>query len=158
MHPLAEIFCRSGSRFVLAALVVLHGSVGRADGDGGEFVAGNPLTEQKGISADTKAVVPQMRVYRDPRTGRIGPPPPGVAPLELTDIERGMVNRSDQGLRPITLPGGAVAVDLQGRYRNMAVATIGIDGKPAIDCVLTSEQASLTTMHVGEQDTMGQGK
>jgi hypothetical protein len=92
-----------------------------------------------------------------PQTGRFGPPPPGVAPMGQTDIERGMVSRSDQGLRPITLPDGAVAVDLQGRYRNMAVARIGIDGKPAVDCVLTSEQAS-RSMHAGEQETSGQGK
>jgi hypothetical protein len=157
MHRLTEIFCRCGSCFVLAALALLHGSVGRADGDGNEFVAGNLLTAQKRISAETKAAVPQMRVYRDPWTGRIGPPPPGVAPLKLTDIERGMVSRSDQGLRPITLPGGAVAVDLQGRYRNMAVARIGTDGKPAIDCVVTAAQAS-RSMHAGEQAKSGQGK
>ncbi len=52
-----------------------------------------------------------------------------------------MLNRSDQGLKHRTLPGGAVAVDLQGRYQNMAVATVGADGKAAVNCVLTPAQA-----------------
>ena len=42
--------------------------------------------------------------------------------------EQRMLNRSDQGLRPRSLPGGGVAVNLQGRYRNMAVATVGAGG------------------------------
>lgn len=53
-----------------------------------------------------------------------------------------MLSRSDQGLQPRTLPGGAVAVDLQGRYRNMAVATVGANEKAAVNCMLTPEQAT----------------
>jgi hypothetical protein len=157
MHRLRENFCRGGSFFVLAAFVVLHITEGNAAGDKTKLVTGSLPTEQEEISAETKTAVPHLQVYRDPQTGRFGPPPPGVAQMGQTDIERGMVSRSDQGLRPITLPDGAVAVDLQGRYRNMAVARIGIDGKPAVDCVLTSEQAS-RSMHAGEQETSGQGK
>ena len=69
----------------------------------------------------TPAVAQGLRVYRDPKTGRLGSPPPGVQPPGLSIAEQHMLNRSDQGLQSRALPGGGVAVDLQGRYRSMAV-------------------------------------
>jgi hypothetical protein len=53
-----------------------------------------------------------------------------------------MLSRSDQGLRSRILPGGGVAVNLQGRYRNMAVATVGADGKAAVNCLGSPAQAA----------------
>jgi hypothetical protein len=53
-----------------------------------------------------------------------------------------MLNRSDRGLVLRTLPGGGVIVNLQGRYRSMAVATVDSDGKTAVNCTLTPEQAA----------------
>ena len=89
MHRLRENFCRGGSFFVLAAFVVLHITEGNAVGDKTKLVTGSLPTEQEEISAETKTAVPHLQVYRDPQTGRFGPPPPGVAPMGQTDIERG---------------------------------------------------------------------
>ena len=75
-------------------------------------------------------------------------------PLGLTAAEQRMLSRSDQGLQPRTLPGGGVAVDLQGRYRNMAVATVGADGQAAVNCALTPDQAA-AALQAGQQSTAG---
>jgi hypothetical protein len=89
----------------------------------------------------TPASAQGLRVYRDPKTGRLGPPPTGVQPPGLSVAEQQMLNRSDAGLQPRTLPGGGVAVDLQGRYQSMAVATVGVDGQTAVNCAVTPAQA-----------------
>lgn len=91
-----------------------------------------------------------MRVYRDPDTGRLGPPPAGVQPHGLCVAQQQMLNRSDEGLQQRTLPGRGVAVDLQGRYQSMAVATVGADGQASVNCVLTPEQAE-AALHAGQQ-------
>ena len=93
-------------------------------------------------------------VYRDPQTGRLGPPPAGLVPLGLTTAEQRMLNRSDQGLQSRTLSGGGVAVDLQGRYRSMAVATVGADGQAAVNCELTPAQVA-AALRAGQQAKTG---
>lgn len=83
-----------------------------------------------------------LRVYRDPATGKIGPPPADFQPPGLSIAEQQMLNRSDHGLQERTLPNGAVVIDLQGRFRSMAVATTGTEGKPAVNCTHTVSEAS----------------
>jgi hypothetical protein len=83
-----------------------------------------------------------MRVYRDPQTGRLGPLPTGVVPPGLTISEQRMLSRSDQGLKSRTLPSGGVAIDLQGGYRNMSVATVGSDGQATVNCAITPAEAA----------------
>jgi len=82
-----------------------------------------------------------MRVYRDPQTGRLGPPPAGVVPPGLTISEQQMLSRSEQGLKSRTLPSGGVAIDLQGRYRNMSMATIVSGEQATVSCVITPGEA-----------------
>jgi hypothetical protein len=82
-----------------------------------------------------------MRVYRDPATGQLGPPPEGIKPLGLSIAEQQMLSRSDRGLRARILPSGAVAVNLQGRFMSMAVATRDSQGKPAVSCAITPHDA-----------------
>jgi hypothetical protein len=84
-----------------------------------------------------------LRVYRDPRTGQLGPPPPGMKFPALSAAELRMLNRSDTGLQARLLPGGGVAVDLQGRYRNMVVTTIDARGSAAVNCAQTPAQAAV---------------
>lgn len=67
--------------------------------------------------------------------------PPGMQPPGLSVAEQRMLNRSDLGLQSRVLPGGGVAVDLQGRYQSMAVATVDADGQAAVNCAITQEQA-----------------
>jgi len=135
-------FITVGSSIALTALLVLHaGLVGAGGYADAPVSAGVPA-----VIPDRTAQVPVaaqgIRVYRDPRTGRFGPPPPDVQPPELSAAELHMLDRSDRGLQSRILPGGGVAIDLQGRYRNMAVATVRADGQAAVNCALTPAEAA----------------
>lgn len=94
------------------------------------------------VAAETPIEANGLRVYRDPISGRLGPPPAGTPPPGLSIIEQQRLNRSDRGLRARSLPNGAVAIDLQGRFRSMAVATTDARGKPAVNCTLTPTEAN----------------
>mgnify|MGYP006870735355 FL=1 len=83
-----------------------------------------------------------LRVHRDPISDRLGPPPAGVAPPGLSIAEQQTLNRSDRGLRARSLPNGAVAIDLQGRFSSMAVASTDTRGQPAVNCALTPKEAN----------------
>lgn len=70
-----------------------------------------------------------QRVYLDPQTGRLlRQPPPGAPALILSPEELNMLSTSHQGLVERPLPRGGYVLDLQGRFRNMAVATVAEDG------------------------------
>jgi hypothetical protein len=74
-----------------------------------------------------------QRVYLDPDTGRLlSEPPPGAPVMTLSPEELNMLSTSDAGLVVIPLPGGGKMVDLQGRLRHMAVATVADDGSIVI--------------------------
>jgi len=102
-------------------------------------------TEESGLlterAAQIQVATQDVRVYRDPQTGRLGPLPAGVVPPGLTISEQQMLSRSDQGLKSRTLPRGGVAIDLQGRYRNMSIATIGSGEQATVNCVITPGEA-----------------
>lgn len=115
-------------------------------------------TEETGLlterAAQIQTATQSIRVYRDPQTGRLGPRPAGVAPLGLTISEQRMLSRSDQGLKSRTLPRGGVAIDLQGRFRNMSIATIGSDEQAAVNCVITPDEAA-AIFRAGHQSATG---
>ena len=70
-----------------------------------------------------------QRVYLDPDTGRLlSEPPPGAPVMTLGPEELNMLSTSDAGLVETPLPTGGVMIDLQGRFRHMAVATVADDG------------------------------
>lgn len=74
------------------------------------------------------AVIAQ-RVYLDPQSGRLlSKPPPGADVLTLSPAELNMLSTSHDGLVERPLPGGGYMVDLQGRFRHVAVATVAADG------------------------------
>jgi hypothetical protein len=98
-----------------------------------------------------------MRVYRDPKTGELGAPPAGIQPPGLSAAEQQMLNRSDRGLQARTLPNGAVVVDLQGRFRSMAVATVRDGNKPVVQCEVTPAEAE-AALQSGRLPRAGQEK
>ncbi len=68
-------------------------------------------------------------IHIDPNTGaRVAAPATAPAPHPA-------FSTSHQGLVERTAPGGGVMVDLQGRFRSAASATVGPDGKATVDCV-----------------------
>jgi len=142
------------SGIALAVILGLHSSPGRTSGSGDETLADGVPVVPPATAAQATVAAQGMRVYRDPLTGRLGAPPPGVQPPGLSAAELRMLNRSDQGLQARTLPGGGVAVDLQGRYQSMAVATVGADGKAAVNCELTPAQAE-AALQAGQQAGTG---
>ncbi len=74
-----------------------------------------------------------QRVYLDPTTGRLTDnPPPGVEVLALSPEELNGLSTSHEGLVTAPVPGGGYAVDLQGRFRHMAVAMVAPDGTVTI--------------------------
>lgn len=70
-----------------------------------------------------------MRAYINPETGALDI---GVAPVSSLTIDANTqqaLRRDDSGLVEVYHPDGAVSIDLQGRFQNVAVARIGEDGK-----------------------------
>jgi hypothetical protein len=141
MQPLKKNFLTVATVLTLTTLLALHPGLVRAGKDGEVSVAAGVPAVQPEKATQAPTAAQSMRVYRDPQTGRLGPPPPGVQPPGLSIAEQRMLNRSDTGLQPRALPGGGVAVDLQGRFRSMAVATVGADGQAAVNCALTPAEA-----------------
>ncbi len=71
------------------------------------------------------------RINVDPQTGkRIPVPSAGV----LLPVDPAF-STSHSGLVEQPAPGGGVMVDLQGRFRSAATATVGPDGKAHVDCI-----------------------
>jgi hypothetical protein len=143
-------FLTVGSGIILAVVMFLPAGPGRAAGNGDGTAAFGVVTAPPETAAPAPVAAQGMRVYRDPQTGRLGPPPAGVQPPGLSVAEQRMLNRSDAGLQPRALPGGGVAVDLQGRYQSMAVATVGADGQAAVNCADTQAQAE-AVLQAGQQ-------
>ena len=149
MLRLTKNFLMYGAGMTLVAVLAVHAGAGMAGESGEETrIDGVPAGPQA-TTVQSQTAAPGLRVYRDPQTGQLGPPPPGIQPPDLTAAEKHMLNRSDRGLQARTLPGGGVAVDLQGRYQSMAVATVGADGKAAVNCAVTPVQAEAALQ--GEQ-------
>ncbi len=146
---LKKNFLVVGSGITLAVVLSLHADPGRAAGNGDDTAASGVAAAPPGTAVQTPIAAQGMRVYRDPQTGQLGPPPAGVQPPGLSVAEQHRLNRSDAGLQQRVLPGGGVAVDLQGRYQSMAVATVGADGQAAVNCAVTPAQAEAALQ--GEQ-------
>lgn len=70
-------------------------------------------------------------VHIDPKTGARVVPPAAVA----VPAPHPAFSTSHEGLVEQPAPGGGVMVDLQGRFRSAATATVGADGHAAVDCV-----------------------
>jgi hypothetical protein len=141
MNQLMKSFLIFVTNITLTALLMWHTGSVRAEGEVDSPVSNGVSTLQAEKSAQMPAATQGMRVYLDPQTGRLGPLPAGVVQPGLTISEQRMLSRSDQGLVSRTLPSGGVAIDLQGRYRNMSIARVGSDGQASVNCAITPVEA-----------------
>jgi hypothetical protein len=98
---------------------------------GGACTRGSARAPAPGVTA-------AARVYRDPVTGRFGPPPDG-APAGASAPSA--LSTSTAGLTEIASPGGGRMVRLQGRFRNLLHATRAADGAVTSACVHGEPQA-----------------
>ena len=142
MKQLMKRFRMIVTSITLTALLMCHAGSARAEGEEDSPVSSGVSTLLTERAAQISVATQGMRVYRDPVTGRLGPLPPGVVPPGLTISEQRMLSRSDQGLKSRMLPSGGVAIDLQGRYRNMSMATVGSDGQATVNCAITPAEAA----------------
>jgi hypothetical protein len=69
----------------------------------------------------------------DPQTGKRMPVPSTGAGVAVPADPA--FSTSHSGLVERPAPGGGVMVDLQGRFRSAATATVGPDGTAHVDCV-----------------------
>ena len=81
-----------------------------------------------------------------------------ITPEEARELVAGMapfVNQSDAGLISRTLPSGAVAVDLEGRFQSVAMARIAVDGSVVVRCVGGKDEAMQFLTMPGSQEPAG---
>ena len=74
------------------------------------------------------------RVFINPETGKLGGPPAGVKPPGLSIATQNRLSRSSDGLQTQQLPDGTVLMNLQGRFQNMSVVTLGEHGEAHLTC------------------------
>ena len=154
MKQLMKNFLMTGTSITLMTLLVFHAGSVQAEGEEDSSVSTGVSTLLMEVPAQIPAATQGMRVYRDPQTGQLGPLPTGVVPPGLTVSEQHMLSRSDQGLKSRTLPSGGVAIDLQGRYRNMTVATVDSNGQATVNCAITPAEAT-AALQAGQQSATG---
>lgn len=125
----------------LAAISVLCLGIGLAaspkEGAGGDEKTRQQAVQLNEADAGNPAMQ-SLRVYIDPETGQLGRAPAGV--LALSREEHRMLSRSTEGLTSRVLPNGTVALDLQGRFMNLSVATRNADGTISMNCVNHPDQ------------------
>lgn len=72
-----------------------------------------------------------QRIHIDPQTGQRVPAPAGSVAVPVDPA----FSTSHAGLVEKAAPGGGVMIDLQGRFRSAATATVGANGQAHTDCV-----------------------
>ena len=95
-------------------------------------------SQEDGNSTETEppAAMPvsSVRIEIDPETGQaVVPPPAKRRQMVLTPDMQNALNQSSEGLNKVVLPNGVSYVNLQGRFLNLAFATVGKDGTVKID-------------------------
>lgn len=61
--------------------------------------------------------------------------------LQFSDAELNALRTDAEGLEEVVHPDGSVSVDLQGRFQNATVATVGPDGTIEFRCVGSVDEA-----------------
>jgi hypothetical protein len=95
-----------------------------------------------------------MRVYLDPETGEFIPRPIDATQPDVAKDITDPMNTSSEGLIIEPAPGGGVMIDLRGRFRNMATATIDSEGNMVVPC----GTGSVGAIGVTEDAAQGEGK
>ncbi|WP_239491960.1 hypothetical protein [Luteitalea sp. TBR-22] len=62
------------------------------------------------------------------------PQPPTAEELAAIAAVARMISTDTSALRPVVHPDGAISVDLQGTFMNIATASVGADGALAFAC------------------------
>ena len=68
-------------------------------------------------------------------TGKVITDPQAVSDAGFNAEMAKSINTSGDGLQQVTLPNGAVKMDLQGRFMDAAVATVDANGKVIVPCL-----------------------
>jgi hypothetical protein len=133
---------RKGRRFsipVVASIVILAAAaitvVSR------QIVTGKSTA----TTAETKYVTVKVAgqdVQVNSQTGQIKPLTPQEA-RQLAAGLRGMLNTSTEGLVAVKQPDGSTALDLQGRFQNVAVARVNDDGTLTQSCIDNPQAAAV---------------
>jgi len=95
----------------------------------------NPSTNTGQTSSQTTGVTtsPGLKAYKDPVTGKFGPPPAGVqSSLPSATIKNRQSTTSVLKEVPIPGIGGGTMVDLKGQFRKDLIATKDANGKITI--------------------------
>ena len=89
---------------------------------------------------DDSVATSGQQVAIDAKTGKVRPP----TREEVQTLLEGMknsVNQSTEGLQVKRAPNGALFVDLDGRFDNVALAKVGPDGKVLSECINSVKNA-----------------
>jgi len=94
----------------------------------------NPSTNT-GQTSQTNGVTtsPGLKAYKDPVTGKFGPPPAGVQsslPASALNNQKSAVSVMKEVPSPVI--GGGMMIDLKGRFRKDLMATKDANGKITI--------------------------
>ena len=87
----------------------------------------SPPPSTEGASAP--AARAGQRIYVDPKTGARTAAPEGAAAAPDPSL-----STSHEGLVEEAAPGGGATINLQGRFRSAAEATVAPDGKVSVGC------------------------
>ncbi|ETX01426.1 MAG: hypothetical protein ETSY1_07445 [Candidatus Entotheonella factor] len=82
-----------------------------------------PNEDKASKPTNTKQSTSQQKAYKDPETGKLGPPPEAADALESLEALRHVTSTSLEGLEEKPAPGGGTMVDLQGRFGSAIMAT-----------------------------------
>ena len=91
----------------------------------------------KGHNSDDPGTAGQQAAV-DPKTGKLRAPTPEEMQVLTAPLVK---NESSEGLVQKTLPSGAVAIDLEGRFETSMLAKKEADGSISRACVTNAKQA-----------------
>jgi len=92
----------------------------------------NPSTDTGQTSSQTSGVTtrPGLKAYKDPVTGKFGPPPAGVqSSLSSAAVKNRRSTTSVMKEVPSPVTGGGMMMDLKGRFRKSLMATKDAEGR-----------------------------
>ncbi len=132
-------------RWGTAAALLAFGAAGlavaqtSAKGGGGK---GKDQQEQKAQQGQKKGHVARVgqQAFADPKTGKLisEPTQDQIQALEIAVAE--MLTQDGEDLPVVQLPDGSLTVDLEGRFQEIAIATVAPDGKLMMGCVNHPDQ------------------
>ena len=99
-----------------------------------QLVAENPNVQPENSKKYTTVKVAGQDVQVDPQTGKLKPLSAEQA-QELAAGLKKMLNKSADGLTQVQNADGSTSMDLNGRFRNVVVASETQDGNLSMSCV-----------------------